>query len=57
MWRALESSRGEDEKRGVGEEMYGEETTIRVVERRRAVESCGDKERRRAVERMTGQKL
>ena len=53
----MESCRGEDEKRGVGEEMYVKETTRRVVERRRAVENCGNKESRRAVARMTGQKL
>ena len=35
MRRAVESSRGEDEKRQVGEELCGKEATRRAAERRR----------------------
>ena len=54
MMRAVESSRGEDEKRQVGEEMCSEEARRRALERRRAVESCGNEESRRAVAWMRG---
>ena len=57
MRRAVESSRGEDENRQVGEEMCCKEATRRAVERRRIGESCGNKQSRRAVARRRGQKL
>ena len=54
MRRAVESSRGEDENRQVGEEMCCKEATRRAVERRRIGESCGDKESSSAVARKRG---
>ena len=41
----------------VGEDMNGKEARRRVVERRRAVESCGNKESRRTVARRRGRKM
>ena len=55
--RAVKSSREEDEKRGVGEEMCGNEATRRAVERRRAGESCGDEESKRTMARRRERKL
>ena len=50
----MDSRREEDDKRKVGEDMNGKAARGRVVERRRAVESCGDKESRRTVTRRRG---
>ena len=57
MMRAVESSRGEGEKRQAGEELCGKEATTRAVERRRIGESCGDKESSSAVARRRGERL
>ena len=46
--RAVQCRRGEDEKRGVQEEMCGEEA------RRKATENCDDEESRRAAARRRG---
>ena len=53
----METSRGDDGKMQVGEEMCGEGAIRRAVERRKAVESCGNEERRISVSRRKGKKL
>ena len=50
----MESSRGEDKKRQLGEEVCGKEATMSSVKGRRAVGSCGNKESRRTVARRRG---